>query len=93
VARRFGVRLSDIGPYRAIRLPLLRKLEMRDRAFGWPVEMVVNAAAAGARIVEVPVSHAPRQGGHSKVSGTLSGSVRAGYAFVTTALRAAREAS
>jgi glycosyltransferase involved in cell wall biosynthesis len=93
VARRFGVRLSDIGPYRAIRLPLLRKLEMRDRAFGWPVEMVVKAAAAGARIVEVPVSHAPRQGGHSKVSGTLSGSVRAGYAFVTTALRAAREAS
>jgi glycosyltransferase involved in cell wall biosynthesis len=93
VARRFGVRLSDVGPYRAIRVPLLKSLGMRDRAFGWPVEMVVKAAAAGARIVEVPVSQAPRQGGHSKVSGTLSGSVRAGYAFVTTALRAAREAS
>ena len=93
VARRFGVRLSDIGPYRAIRVPLLKRLGMRDRAFGWPVEMVVKAAAAGARIAEVPVSHAPRQGGRSKVSGTLSGSVRAGYAFVSTALRAAREAS
>ncbi len=53
----------------------------------------VPSSAAGARIAQVPVSHAPRQGGRSKVSGTLSGSVRAGYAFVTTALRAAREAS
>ncbi len=93
VAWRYGVRLTDIGPYRAIRVPLLKELGMRDRAFGWPVEMVVKAAAAGARIVEVPVSHAPRQGGRSKVSGTLAGSVRAGYAFVSTALRAAREGS
>ena len=93
VAWRYRVTLSDIGPYRAIRVPLLKRLGMRDHAFGWPVEMVVKAAAAGARIAEVPVSHAPRQGGRSKVSGTLSGSVRAGYAFVTTALRAARETS
>ena len=93
VARRYRVRLSDIGPYRAIRVPLLERLGLRDRAFGWPVEMLVKAAAAGARIVEVPVSHAPRQSGRSKVFGTLSGSVRAGYAFVTTARRAAREAS
>ncbi len=93
VAWRYGVRLTDIGPYRAIRVPLLKELGMRDRGFGWPVEMVVKAAAAGARIVEVPVSHSPRLGGRSKVSGTLSGSVRAGYAFVTTALRAAREGS
>ena len=93
VAYRYGVRLSDIGPYRAICVPLLKRLGMRDRAFGWPVEMVVKAATAGARIVEVPVSPAPRQGGRSKVSDTLSGSVRAGYAFVTTALRAARKTS
>lgn len=91
VARRFGVRLGDLGPFRAIRVDLLRRLAMRDRAYGWPVEMVVKAAALGARIVEVPVSHAPRQAGRSKVSGTLRGSVRAGYAFVSTALRAARE--
>lgn len=89
VAYRYGVRLSDIGPYRAIRVPLLKRLRLRDRACGWPVEMVVKAAAAGARIVEVLVSHAPRPGGRSKVSG----GVCAGYAFLTTALRAAREAS
>ena len=91
VAWRFGVRLRDLGPFRAIRVDLLRRLGMRDRAFGWPVEMVVKAAALGARIVEVDVTHAARQGGHSKVSGTLRGSVRAGYAFLTTAVRAARD--
>lgn len=91
VALRFGVRLTDLPPFRAIRVDLLRRLRMQDRAFGWPVEMVVKAAALGARIVEVEVSHVPRQGGRSKVSGTLVGSVRAGYAFVTTAMRAARE--
>jgi glycosyltransferase involved in cell wall biosynthesis len=93
VARRWGIRLSDLGPLRAIRSDLLARLGMRDRAFGWPVEMVVKAAALGARIVEVPVSHGPRLGGRSKVSGTLVGSVRAGYGFVSTALRAAREVS
>ena len=93
VAWRFGVRLRDLGPFRAIRVDLLRRLDMRDRAFGWPVEMVVKAAALGARIVEVDVTHASRQGGRSKVSGTVRGSVKAGYAFVTTALRAAREVS
>ncbi len=93
VSRRYGRRLTDIGPFRAIRVELLVQLGMRDRAFGWPVEMVVKAAALGARIAEVPVSHDPRQGGRSKVSGTLVGSVRAGYGFVRAALRAAAEVS
>jgi glycosyltransferase involved in cell wall biosynthesis len=87
---RYGARLSDIGPFRAIRVDLLGRLGMRDRGFGWPVEMVVKAAALRARIVEVPVSHAARLAGHSKVSGTLGGSLHAGYAFLTTALRASR---
>jgi glycosyltransferase involved in cell wall biosynthesis len=87
---RHGVRLSDIAPFRAIRLDLLRRLDMRDRAYGWPVEMVAKAAARGARIVEVSVSHAPRQAGRSKVSGTLVGSVRASYAFLVIALRASK---
>jgi len=91
VAWRYGVRLSDLGPFRAIRVPLLTKLGMRDRAFGWPVEMVVKAAALGATIVEVSVTQAPRQGGRSKVSGTLRGSVRAGYGFIRAALGAARD--
>lgn len=87
LAWRYGVRITDLGPFRAIRVDLLRRLNMRDRAFGWPVEMVVKAAARGARIVEVPVSHAPRLGGRSKVSGTLIGSLRAGYGFLRAALR------
>jgi glycosyltransferase involved in cell wall biosynthesis len=91
VAWRFHVRLHDLGPLRAIRVDLLRRLGMRDRGFGWPVEMVVKAAALRARIAEVPVTHAPRLGGRSKVAGTLRGSVRAGWAFLTVALRAARE--
>jgi glycosyltransferase involved in cell wall biosynthesis len=91
VSLRYGVRLTDVGPFRAIRVPLLHRLDMRDLAFGWPVEMVVKAAALGARIVEVEVSQGPRRGGRSTVSGTLTGSVRAGYGFLAAALRAARD--
>jgi glycosyltransferase involved in cell wall biosynthesis len=87
VAWRWRVPITDFGPLRAIRADLLRRLDMRDRAFGWPVEMVVKTAANGARILEVPVSHAPRQAGRSKVSGTLRGTLRAGYAFLSIALR------
>ena len=87
LAWRYGQRITDIGPFRAIRVDLLRRLSMRDRAFGWPVEMVVKAAGQGARIVEVPVSHAPRLGGRSKVSGTVIGSLRAGYGFLRATLR------
>jgi glycosyltransferase involved in cell wall biosynthesis len=91
VALRYRIRLTDIGPFRAIRVGLLHRLGMRDLAFGWPAEMVVRAAALGARIVEVEVSQGPRRGGRSKVSGTLTGSVRAGYGFLAAALRAARD--
>jgi glycosyltransferase involved in cell wall biosynthesis len=76
VRRRTGARLSDIGPMRAaLREPLLA-LQLRDRRFGWPLEMVVRAGAAGWRIREVPVSSSPRVG-RSKVTGTVRGSVRA----------------
>ncbi len=91
ISWRYGPRITDIGPFRAIRVELLHQLGMRDRAFGWPVEMVVKAAALGARIVEVPVSHAARLRGSSKVSGTLIGSLRAGYGFLRAMLRAAGE--
>jgi glycosyltransferase involved in cell wall biosynthesis len=91
VAWRYGTRLHDIPPFRAIRVDLVRRLDLRDRGFGWPVEMVVKAAAHGARIAEVPVSHGVRLGGRSKVSGTLLGSLRAGRAFLAVALRAGRE--
>lgn len=75
--RRAGVRLTDLGPMRcAPREPLLA-LELRDRAFGWPLEMVLRAAAAGWRIGETPVGYGPRAGGRSKVTGSVSGSLRA----------------
>jgi glycosyltransferase involved in cell wall biosynthesis len=90
ISWRHRVRLTDIAPFRAIRLELLRRLDMRDRGHGWPVEMVARAAARGARIVEVSVSHAPRQAGRSKVSGTLLGSLRASCAFLVIAVRASR---
>ena len=91
ISRRYRRRLTDIGPFRAIRVDLLQRLGMRDRAFGWPAEMVVKAAALGARIVEVPVFHGPRLAGESKVSGTIVGSARAAYGFLRAALRAAAE--
>jgi len=93
VAWRWRVPITDLGPLRAVRTGLLTRLRMRDRAAGWPVEMIVKAAALQARIVEVPVSHSPRIAGRSKVSGTLFGSMRAGYGFLSAALRAARDVS
>ena len=91
VAWRWRVPVTDFGPLRAIRADLLRSLDLRDRAFGWPVEMVVKAAVRRVRIREVPVSHAPRLAGESKVSGTLLGSLRAGYGFLLAVLRAERD--
>jgi glycosyltransferase involved in cell wall biosynthesis len=88
VGWRYGMWLRDIGPFRAIRVDLLERLHMEDRGFGWPVEMVVKAAARGARVVEVEVAHRRRLGGRSKVSGTLLGSLRAAFAFLSVALRA-----
>jgi dTDP-L-rhamnose 4-epimerase len=74
--RRVGVRLTDIGPMRAARRADLLALDIRDRRFGWPLEMVLRAAAAGWRIAEVPVPYRPRIAGSSKVTGTIRGSVR-----------------
>jgi glycosyltransferase involved in cell wall biosynthesis len=93
VAWRWGLAITDFGPLRAIRVDLLWRLHMRDRASGWPVEMVVKAAVLGASIVEVPVTHSPRIAGRSKVSGTIRGTVRAGYGFLSALLRASRDVS
>jgi glycosyltransferase involved in cell wall biosynthesis len=75
--RRTGLRLTDIGPMRAARREPLLALQLRDRRFGWPLEMVLRAADAGWRVEEIEVAYAPRQGGRSKVSGSLKGTVRA----------------
>jgi glycosyltransferase involved in cell wall biosynthesis len=74
--RRTGVRLTDLGPMRAAGREALLGLGIRDRRFGWPLEMVVRAAAAGWTIQEIPVHELPRRG-RSKVTGTVRGTVRA----------------
>jgi glycosyltransferase involved in cell wall biosynthesis len=76
VRRRTGMRLSDLGPMRAARRQPLLDIGMRDRRFGWPLEMVLRAAGAGWRVSEVEVRYRPRTG-RSKVTGTLRGSARA----------------
>jgi glycosyltransferase involved in cell wall biosynthesis len=74
--RRTGVHLSDLGPMRAARRRALLDLGIVDRRFGWPLEMVLRAGAAGWRVTEVPVAYG-RRVGRSKVTGTLKGTVRA----------------
>ena len=74
--RRTGVPVRDIGPMRAAPCDGLRSLGLRDRRSGWPLEMVLRAAATGWRVREVAVGYAPRIG-RSKVTGTLGGTVRA----------------
>lgn len=73
----FGLRASDLGPFRAIRVRALRHLRMRDEDFGWTVEMQLKAHVAGLRTVEVPVRYRPRIG-RSKITGTLRGTLSAG---------------
>ena len=82
----YGLRLTDIGPFRAIPTRVLRDLAMEHKTYGWPVEMIVKAARRGYRIVEVPVTCRARLG-RSKVAGTLKGSALAGYHLLFTTLR------
>jgi glycosyltransferase involved in cell wall biosynthesis len=83
-------RVSDLPSLKAIRRDLLRRLDMSEMTYGWTVEMIVKAASAGARVVEVPVPYRRRAGGRSKVSGNLRASALAGYHLVATALRYCR---
>ena len=76
IGRRTGRKLCDVGPMRAARRDDLLALGIEDRRFGWPLEMVLRAAAAGWRISELPVPYAPRTG-TSKVTGTVRGTMRA----------------
>jgi glycosyltransferase involved in cell wall biosynthesis len=87
----YGLRVTDLGPYRAIRRDLLEQLDMQEMTYGWPTEMMVKAARSGAHIVEVPVSYHSRRAGKSKVSGALRGSVLATYHILNVTLRYALE--
>jgi glycosyltransferase involved in cell wall biosynthesis len=75
--RRRGVPVHDIGPIRVGRRAALLALDVADRGFGYPLELLLRAGAAGWRIAEFPVAYGPRAGGRSKVSGSVRGTVRA----------------
>lgn len=83
----YGYRFSDLGPFRAIRWDKLQALEMRDTNFGWTVEMQVKAAKQKLNCAEVPVRYRKRAAGHSKVSGTIRGTVLASWKIITTIFR------
>jgi glycosyltransferase involved in cell wall biosynthesis len=82
----FGHRYTDLGPFRAITADALDRLEMSDKDFGWTVEMQIKAVRRDLRITEIPVRYRNRIG-ESKISGTIIGSMKAGWKIITTILR------
>ena len=85
IRRFFGVHYTDLGPFRAIRYSQLLALNMQDKTFGWTIEMQLKAAKHGIPACEVPVRYRKRIG-TSKITGTLTGTVKAGYKILTTLL-------
>lgn len=83
----YGTRFHDCGSFRVIRRTALQALDMREMTFGWPVEMLVKCARARYRIAEVALHYRKRKAGHSKVAGTLVGSVRAAWSMLHTTFR------
>ena len=82
-----GHRYTDLGPFRAIRRSSLEELEMRDRDYGWTIEMQIKAVRRGLRIQEIPVAYRRRRAGESKVSGNVWGSFAAGCKILWTVAR------
>ena len=80
----WGFKYHDLGPLRLIRRIDLEQIAMQDRGFGWTVEMQVRAVEEGLKIIEIPVNYRPRQGGKSKISGTITGSFKAGIIILST---------
>ncbi|MFB6271933.1 MAG: glycosyltransferase family 2 protein [Salinibacter sp.] len=79
----WGASYTDLGPFRAVRFRDLRALDMQDKTFGWTIEMQIKAVEAGLRVTEVPVSYR-RRVGVSKITGTLSGTVKASAKILWT---------
>lgn len=88
----YGHRYTDLGPFRAVRWSALERLGMRDPDFGWTAEMQVKALRRGLSVAEVPVSYR-RRVGVSKITGTLAGTLAAGYKILWTVLRYSRGAA
>jgi len=82
----YGLRISDLGPFRAGRADVLRQLALQEATYGWAVEMILKGALGGFRIVEVPVSYYPRIG-KSKISGTLRGTIGAAWYILSLIVR------
>ena len=82
----YGARISDLGPFRAARSDVLRRLELQENTYGWAVEIILKGTLGGFRIVEVPVSYYPRIG-KSKISGTLNGTVGAAWFIFSLIMR------
>jgi glycosyltransferase involved in cell wall biosynthesis len=82
----YGLKISDLGPFRAARADVLRRLELEETTYGWAVEIILKGTLAGFRIVEVPVSYHPRIG-KSKISGTLKGTVGAAWFILSRIVR------
>ena len=87
----YGVKYTDMCPFRAIRRDALMQLGMKEETYGWNLEMQMRVARAKMRILEIPVSHRCRTGGESKVSGTLRGTFVAGTRILATLFRVAAE--
>jgi glycosyltransferase involved in cell wall biosynthesis len=88
---RYGLRLTDIGPFRVIDRERLLGLGMREMTYGWSIEMLIRASRAGLRVREVPVTYRKRAGGESKVSGNARASLRAAYRITAAIFRAGRD--
>jgi len=82
----YGLKITDLGPFRAARADVLRLLALEETTYGWAVEMILKGALGGCRIVEVPVSYFPRIG-KSKISGTLKGTLGAGWFILSLIVR------
>jgi glycosyltransferase involved in cell wall biosynthesis len=87
----YGVRYTDMCAYRAIRRETLLQLGMRERTYGWNLEMQMRVARASLRVLELPVAYRRRAGGESKVAGNLRGTIRAGSRIIATFARVAME--
>jgi glycosyltransferase involved in cell wall biosynthesis len=83
----YKVKFTDLGPFRAVSLDALNKMDMKDRTYGWTVEMQVKAIRQGLRFKEIPVNYRKRGAGKSKVAGTVKGTIFAGYKIIATILK------
>jgi len=87
----YGVHSTDMGPFRAIRRTTLDGLNLSEETYGWPLEMQMRAARAHVRTMEVPVDYRRRTGGHSKIAGTIRGTILASTRILITFARIAME--